>query len=67
MAHISSQVFLNIAVVIGLIPTTGVTLPFVSYGGTSVLFLMIEIGLALSVSRRDLPSEGERDLWGEET
>ena len=67
MAHISAQVFLNIAVVIGLIPTTGVTLPFVSYGGTSVLFLMIEIGLALSVSRRDLPSEGERDLWGEET
>ena len=33
-------------------PTTGVTLPFVSYGGTSVLFLMTEMGLALSVSRR---------------
>jgi cell division protein FtsW len=35
-----------------MIPTTGVTLPFVSYGGTSVLFLMTEMGLALSVSRR---------------
>ena len=39
-------------VVTNMIPTTGVTLPFVSYGGTSVLFLMIEMGLALSVSSR---------------
>ena len=48
--HISLQVILNICVVLNLIPTTGVSLPFVSYGGTSVLFLMIEIGLALGVS-----------------
>lgn len=51
-AHIAIQVVLNIAVVINLIPTTGVTLPFVSYGGTSVLFLMAEMALALSVSRQ---------------
>jgi cell division protein FtsW len=51
-AHISLQVILNICVVLNVIPTTGVTLPFVSYGGTSVLFLMAEIGVALSVSRR---------------
>lgn len=51
-AHIALQVILNIAVVINLIPTTGITLPFVSYGGTSVLFLMVEMGIALSVSRR---------------
>jgi len=51
-AHIALQVILNIAVVINLIPTTGITLPFVSYGGTSVLFLMAEMALALSVSRR---------------
>ena len=50
--HISLQVILNICVVLNVIPTTGVTLPFVSYGGTSVLFLMAEIGIALSVSRR---------------
>ena len=50
--HIALQVVLNIAVVINLIPTTGVTLPFVSYGGTSVLFLMSEITLALSVSKQ---------------
>lgn len=51
-AHIALQVILNIAVVINLIPTTGITLPFVSYGGTSVLFLMAEMTLALSVSRQ---------------
>ena len=50
--HMALQVILNICVVLNIIPTTGVTLPFVSYGGTSVLFLMAEIGIALSVSRR---------------
>ena len=50
--HMSLQVILNICVVLNIIPTTGVTLPFVSYEGTSVLFLMAEIGIALSVSRR---------------
>ena len=49
--HIALQVVLNIAVVVNLIPTTGITLPFVSYGGTSILFLMAEMSLALSVSR----------------
>ena len=51
-AHIAIQVILNVAVVLNLIPTTGITLPFVSYGGTSILFLMAEMGLALGVSRR---------------
>lgn len=50
--HISLQVVLNIAVVTNMIPTTGITLPFVSYGGTSILFLMAEMALALSVSGR---------------
>ncbi|MFR1114622.1 MAG: FtsW/RodA/SpoVE family cell cycle protein, partial [Blautia sp.] len=39
-------------VVTNVIPTTGVTLPFVSYGGTSILFLMAEMGIALSVSHQ---------------
>ena len=52
LAHISIQVILNIAVVTNTIPNTGITLPFISYGGTSVLFLMIEMGLVLSVSRQ---------------
>ena len=51
-AHIALQVVLNVAVVINLIPTTGITLPFISYGGTSVLFLMTEMGIALGISRR---------------
>lgn len=50
-SHIAIQVVLNVAVVINLIPTTGITLPFISYGGTSILFLMIEMGIALGVSR----------------
>ena len=51
MGHIALQVILNIAVVTNTIPNTGITLPFVSYGGTSMLFLLAEMGLALSVSR----------------
>ena len=52
MAHIGIQVILNIAVVTNTIPNTGVTLPFISYGGTSVLFLMLEMGMVLSVSNQ---------------
>jgi len=51
LGHIAIQVVLNIAVVTNTIPNTGITLPFISYGGTSVLFLLAELGLALSVSR----------------
>ncbi|MCD8105159.1 MAG: FtsW/RodA/SpoVE family cell cycle protein, partial [Lachnospiraceae bacterium] len=51
MGHIAIQVILNIAVVTNTIPNTGITLPFVSYGGTSILFLFLEMGLGLSVSR----------------
>lgn len=51
MAHIAIQVILNIAVVTNSIPNTGVTLPFISYGGTSVVFLLAEMGIVLSVSR----------------
>ncbi len=56
-AHIALQVVLNVAVVINLIPTTGITLPFISYGGTSILFLMAEMGIALGVSQRIKISE----------
>ena len=60
MGHILIQVILNIAVVTNTIPNTGITLPFVSYGGTSVLFLLSEMGLALNISRSH--PHGERGI-----
>jgi cell division protein FtsW len=51
LGHIALQVILNVAVVTNSIPNTGITLPFISYGGTSVLFLLTEMGIVLSVSR----------------
>lgn len=51
------QVFINIAVVIGLIPVTGVTLPFVSYGGSSLVISMFMMGIIFNVM-----STSEKDL-----
>lgn len=59
LVHISLQVILNVCVVLNVIPTTGITLPFISYGGTSILFLMMEIGLALGVSDKISPDAGK--------
>ena len=49
-AHIAIQVVLNIAVVTNTIPNTGVSLPFISYGGTSAVFLLMELGLVFNIS-----------------
>ena len=46
------QTFLNIAVVTGLVPATGISLPFFSYGGTALLCQLAEMGIVLSVSRQ---------------
>jgi len=51
LIHLSLQVILNIAVVTGVLPNTGVSLPFISYGGTSILVLLGEMGIVLSVAR----------------
>ncbi len=51
MTHIAVQVILNIAVVTNTIPNTGISLPFISFGGSSVLFLLIEVGVVLRVMR----------------
>lgn len=51
MVHLALQIILNIAVVTNTIPNTGITLPFISYGGTSVVFTMAEVGLVLNVSK----------------
>lgn len=50
-SHIALQVVMNIAVVTGAMPNTGVTLPFISYGGTATIFLLIEIGMVLNVHK----------------
>lgn len=52
IGHIAVQAILNIAVVTNTIPNTGISLPFISYGGSSVMFLLVEIGLVLSVAKR---------------
>lgn len=52
ITQIALQTFLNIAVVSGVIPATGISLPFFSYGGTALIIQLAEIGIVLSVSRQ---------------
>ena len=52
MIHIAIQVLFNIAVVTNTIPSTGVPLPLISYGGTACAIMMLELGLVLGVSRQ---------------
>ncbi len=53
--HVGLQAFLNIGVVTGTIPNTGVTLPFFSYGGSALVVLLCEMGILLSVSKKEAP------------
>jgi cell division protein FtsW len=71
-ALISLQVILNIAVVTGVAPTTGVTLPFISYGGNATWLLCASMGVMLSISRRSQPpvklkkkTDNEQEQGGE--
>ncbi len=52
ITHIACQSILNMFVVTNIFPNTGVTLPFISYGGTSLSVMLVEIGIVLSVSRQ---------------
>lgn len=53
-AQLGIQTFLNMGVAVSLIPNTGVSLPFFSYGGTSILTLLLEMGILLNVSRKSV-------------
>src|SRR5690606_12095064 len=59
---VGQQVFINVAVNLNMIPTKGMTLPFISYGGSSMLAMALTLGLALALIRRRpgayLPGEG---------
>lgn len=58
--HIGIQSIINIAVNINLFPNTGIPLPFFSYGGTSILVIMAEIGIVISIDRYHCEKRGER-------
>ena len=49
---ITAQAFINISAMLGLIPLTGVPLPFISHGGTALVFLMLAVGIVLNVSKQ---------------
>ena len=51
--QLAFQTILNLAVVVGLVPITGVTLPFLSYGGSSLILSLVSIGIILNVSRHN--------------
>lgn len=61
ISHVAFQVLINMFVVTNLMPNTGVTLPFISYGGTSLVFLLIEMGIVLAVSRQIEPLGSEEE------
>lgn len=61
VCHIAVQVIMNISVVTNMIPNTGVTLPFISYGGSSLFFLLSEIGMVMSVARTSARAEAKRE------
>jgi len=49
---IAVQVVINIGVVSGAMPVTGITLPFISYGGSSLTLMLTAIGILMSISRQ---------------
>lgn len=51
LAWLSTQAIINIGAMVGLMPLKGITLPFISYGGTSIIFVLAAVGLVFNVSR----------------
>ncbi len=63
LAHIALQVLLNIAVVTNSIPATGIPFPFISYGGSSLLVIMAEMGIALSISNYTVREISDEEVY----
>ncbi|MGN0708211.1 MAG: FtsW/RodA/SpoVE family cell cycle protein [Faecalibacterium sp.] len=61
MAQIAWQVFCNIAVVTNTLPNTGISLPFFSSGGTSLILLLAEMGVMINIGRNGARAEAERE------
>ena len=57
-SQIVVQVIFNLAVVTNTMPSTGISLPFFSYGGTSLVILLAQMGIVLSISRYSLVEQG---------
>ena len=57
---LAGQAFVNVGVALGLLPTTGVTLPFVSYGGSALLTVMGAVGILVNVARQGVPRTRRR-------
>lgn len=66
MTHIAAQTFVNLAVVTSIIPNTGVPLPFISYGGTSLMMLMAEMGIVLAIKHKAAQSPEKRRVIKED-
>ena len=62
MTHVAVQLLINMGVVTNTIPPTGVPMPFISYGGSSVIFILIEIGIVMSVARGRTVGTDVRDI-----
>jgi len=62
LAWLSTQALINIGAMIGLLPLKGITLPFISYGGTSIIFVTAAVGLAFNVSRYTTYSVNSMEL-----
>jgi len=60
--HVAVQSFFNIAVTLNVLPNTGIGLPFISYGGTSVLCLLFEMALACSISKKNFVRAVKREM-----
>jgi cell division protein FtsW (lipid II flippase) len=63
-ALLATQTFINLGMTLGVAPITGVTLPFVSYGGSSLLMCAISAGLVINVAGRWQPGFSSRDMTG---